>query len=91
MKTTSTSTLTDDVKALFSKFFTRLGSIINQSPAKKENVKTTSTSQVTKNENIHAKKENEPMPKDTYGYKGSGYKGKGNVNTDARVFNHPRR
>lgn len=30
-------------------------------------------------------------PKEAYGHKGSGYKGKGSINTDAATFNQPRK
>jgi hypothetical protein len=71
-----------------------LGNVINQNPTKEENLKAKKRSNngpsfikgkkkipVEKNQKI----------KEVYSHKGSGYKGKGNVNTDTAVFNKPRK
>jgi hypothetical protein len=40
---------------------------------------------------LHTKFVKQHPPKQIYGHKGSGYKGKGSINTDAATFNQPRK
>ena len=72
-----------------------IGKIINETPTAQE--KKDIKSSPIQNQPLWKKKNDSLKPKkirvakEVYGHKGSGYKGKGNINTDAATFNHPRK
>lgn len=73
-----------------------VGRVINQNPTVKEakNIKTSPTLQKPFWKKINAsipKALKQKPSKEVYNYKGSAYKGKGNINTDTATFNHPRK
>ncbi len=74
-----------------------IGEQINQTPTREENRKASSTNRNTgnffldmKKSRLEAKKE-KIKPKEIYSHKGSGYKGKGQINRDSATFNQPRK
>lgn len=76
-----------------SRFLTALQSIENfldKEPEQKKPVKKSDT-KVETPKRVYSKKHNQGNQKEVYGHKGSGYKGKGKVNTDAATFNHRRK
>lgn len=80
----------NDLKDVFLKALNRLGNFINKNPELEGNVQKQGPVK-DKVSRVQPKKAKKPIQKDVYGHKGSGYKGKGNVNTDAAIFNHPRK
>ena len=72
-----------------------VGKVINQTPTAEEQarIKTSPTQRepLWKKKKESPKTERNLVAKQVYGHKGSSYKGKGNINTDAATFNHPRK
>ena len=72
-----------------------IGETINQVPTQEENKKAMKglkkETPFDKNRNQLAKREKKPRPKSHYSFKGSSHNGKGGVNKETRVFNHPRK
>lgn len=88
------STVLDNIRSKFLVVLQSLGNFLNKLPEQKTGPKTKSEridTSKNKNKKFFTKNEKKGIPKEVYGYKGSGYKGKGNVNTDTATFNHPRK
>lgn len=72
-----------------------VGKVINQTPSEEEQEQIKTGPSL--NQPLWKKKSDSPQPerirvaKEVYGHKGSSYKGKGKINTDAATFNHPRK
>ena len=91
-----------DIKKLINHLFMPLeiilkmiGKKINQVPSKDENKKAMrglkKTPVFEKNKSEEIKKFKRPSKKEIYSFKGSGHNGKGKVNREAKIFNHPRK
>ena len=87
-----------DMKNTFFTVLRNLSELINQTPDKGQKVHTPESSLLQKPPFWARFKSNRPVKdpqrgkqKEVYGPKGSGYKGKGSVNTSATIFNHPRK
>lgn len=73
-----------------------IGNFINQTPTPEENKKTLRSPGAvppfeTKREKDFPRKSEKFKSKEIYEHKGSGYKGKGKINTDTSTFNQPRK
>lgn len=74
-----------------------LGSLINQTPTEEENRKVRPKKNVNpprtfpKPSLLELAKKKILKPKEVYAHKGSGYKGKGQINRDTATFNKPRK
>jgi len=74
-----------------------LGSMINQNPSEEENRKVKAKRQgdrswiFRKPSVLELAKRKISRPKEVYAHKGSGYKGKGQINRDTATFNKPRK
>lgn len=75
----------DKVRSRFLSLLNGIGTFLNATPAKADGQKMNFPFSMIKRGNQKTRK------KEVYGHKGSGYKGKGNVNTDAATFNRLRR
>lgn len=78
----------------FTKKAMSLGKVLNQNPSKEENLKAKKRAQkifLNMNDKKKIPVEKNQKIRDIYSHKGSGYKGKGNINTDSSVFNKPRK
>ena len=81
----------ENIRARFLTALQSIDNFLNKEPEQKKPVDKLDTKTETPNKQIYSKNPNRGNKKEVYGHKGSGYKGKGNVNTDAATFNHPRK
>lgn len=77
-------------------FLDAVGRVLNQNPTEEESKRVTHSPKMRepfwkKFYEAHPKLVKQKAPKKVYSYKGSGYMGKGNINTDAATFNAPRK
>ncbi|MCM2351524.1 MAG: hypothetical protein NDI69_15990 [Bacteriovoracaceae bacterium] len=87
------STVLDNIRSKFLVVLQSVGNFLNRLPENKTwpRAKSERVDTPNRNKKFFTKNEKKGIPKEVYGYKGSGYKGKGNVNTDTATFNHPRK
>lgn len=80
----------DMVRSKFLSLLNGIGTLLNAAPAEKD-AKKGRGRKVTFPFNTLKRGNQKNRKKEIYSHKGSGYKGKGNVNTDAATFNRLRK
>lgn len=81
----------ENIRARFLTALQSIDNFLNKEPEQKKPVGKLDTKTETPHKQVYSKNQKQGNKKEIYGHKGSGYKGKGNVNTDAATFNHPRK